>query len=157
MGGGENLNQSSLSASISLRQRIAVIKESEKEIKIDLAISIPSQLHVVLHWDDKVIKDANRTESDERFSIVMSSQNLDRRTKFLSAPHIPDGTYASMLDVLMAIMQIWNIPSENMIGMCWDTTASNTGTSRGFSIFVRTGVGMLPSPHWGAAHQTRRC
>ena len=60
---GGNLNQCSLSASSSLRQRTAAIKESETEIKIDWAMSMSSQL--VLNWDDKVIKYANRTDSDE--------------------------------------------------------------------------------------------
>jgi len=115
MGGG-NLKQCSLSASTSLRQRTAAVKESEEKIKTDFAMDMPSQL--VLHWDGKVIKYANRKESDERLAIVMSSPNLDRHTQFLSAPHIPDGTGASMRDALMATMQVWDIPKENVAGMC---------------------------------------
>ena len=61
----------------------------------------------------------------------MSSQNLDRRTQFLSAPHIPDGTSGSMRDTLMATIQVWNIPRENVVGMCWDMTVSNMGHYKG--------------------------
>ena len=34
----------------------------------------------------------------------------------------------------MTTMQVWNIPRENVVGMCWDMTASNMGHYKGSAI-----------------------
>ena len=115
MGGGQ-LDQCSLSASTSLRQRTSAIAESESNIKSEFAPSMPS--HIVLHWDGKVIKHENSKESDERLVVVLSSPQLDRHTQFLAAPRIQDDTFASMKDALMTTLNVWDIPANNIIGMC---------------------------------------
>ena len=138
MGGGQ-LDQCSLSASTSLRQRTSAVVESESRIKAEFASSMPS--NIVLHWDGKVIKYENRKESDELLAIVLSSPQLEHHTQFLAAPQIPDGTGASMKDALMTTLNVWDIPANNIIGMCWDTTASNTGRNQGSATLFEQELG----------------
>ena len=126
--GGEKLQKCSLSASTSLRQRTRAVAEAESKIMKDFKHDMP--VNIVLHWDGKVIKYENRKETDERLAIIISSPVLDH-SQFLAAPLIPDGTGASMKDALLTTLQVWEIPHENIIGMCWDTTASNTGRQQG--------------------------
>ena len=140
MGGGQ-LDQCSLSASTSPRQRTSAIAESESNIKSEFASSMPS--HIVLHLDGKVIKYENRKESDERLAIVLSSPQLECHTQFLAAPRIPDGTGASMKDALMTTLNVWDIPDNNIIGMCWDTTASNTGRRQGSATLFEEELGRV--------------
>ena len=133
MGGGQ-IDQCSLSASTSLRQKTSTIAESESNIKSEFASSMPS--NIVLHWNGKVIKYENRRESDEWLAIVLSSPQLDCHTQFLAAPRIPDGAGASMKDSLMTTLNVWDIPANNIIGMCWDTSASNTGRRQDPQLFL---------------------
>lgn len=36
-----------------------------------------------------------------------------------------------MADTIMSIIDKWQIPPENIIGISWDTTTSNTGVHKG--------------------------
>ena len=116
--------------------------------------------HIVVHWDGKVIKYENRKESDERLAIVLSSPQLDCHTQFLAAPRIPNGTGASMKDDLMTTLNVWDIPANNIIGMCWETMASNTGRCQGFATLFEKELGrgiMWPAyrHHIGELHIKR--
>lgn len=128
MGGGE-LGQCSISKSTSHRQRSAELQNSESKIKAEFQNMMPK--FMVIHWDGKVIKYANRQETDERLAIVASIPRPNQQHQFLAAPYIPDGTGVSMCNALLNTLASWEIPHQTIIGMSWDTTASNTGSLRG--------------------------
>lgn len=41
-----------------------------------------------------------------------------------------------MADAVMRVIDVWQIPGTNIIGMCFDTTASNTGVNQGSGTYV---------------------
>lgn len=134
--GGGQLNQCSISTTTSHRHRSTELKCSEAKIKSKFKNMMPK--FIVLHWDGKVIKYENRQEQDERLAIVASFPRPAQQHQFLAAPCIPNGTGATMCNALLNTLQSWQIPHENIIGISWDTTASNTGSRQGSaSLFER--------------------
>lgn len=138
LGGGE-LKEFSLSKTTSHRHRNAEIIKSEETIKQNFKTHMPQFL--IIHWDGKVIKYEHRRESDERLAIVASIPLPDTPTQFLAAPHIPDGTGQSMTNALLEALHVWSIPLDNIIGMSWDTTASNTGHVQGSATLFEQHLG----------------
>lgn len=41
-----------------------------------------------------------------------------------------------MADAVVRAINTWEIPHQRIIGMCWDTTASNTGVNQGSATYV---------------------
>ena len=56
---------------------------------------------------------------------------MKKPDQFFGAPMIPNGTGRVVSQTLIPTIAEWNIPSSSIIGMCWDTTASNTGQHKG--------------------------
>ena len=65
---------------------------------------------------------------------MASFPNAEQTHQFLAAPLIPYGTGLSMTRALVDVIHEWEIPFDHIIGMSWDTTASNTGRLQGSSI-----------------------
>ena len=112
---------------------------AEARIKQDFKKNMPE--FIVMHWDGKLIKYQHRRETDERLAVVASFPRPDHTHQFLAAPCIPNGTGASMRDALMETIRVWEIPHNSIIGMSWDTTASNTGQLRGSSTVFEQEMG----------------
>ncbi len=127
MGGGK-LKNITLSKSSSHRQRI-VITESAKKIKE----GFKAQMHefMIMHWDSKVIKYEHHHQTDDRLGVVYPTDEGKTKNQFMAAPRIPDSSGKSMQEALTAVIDAWEINDENILGMCWDTTASNTGVRQG--------------------------
>ena len=97
---------------------------------------------LIMHWDGKVIKYENRHETDDRLAVVASFRTQDMiRYQFLAAPLIPDSTGNSMRLALQDTLNEWEIPGDNIIGMSWDTTSSNTGKNLGSATLFEQDVG----------------
>lgn len=127
--GGGDINQCSISPSTSHRQRTSELKIAESRIRKHFKENMPKFL--IIHWDGKVIKYQHRRETDDRLAIVSSIPRADQQNHFLAAPRIPDGTGVCQRDALTNTLRTWEIPNESVIGMSWDTTASNTGQRMG--------------------------
>lgn len=127
--GQGQLKDFSLSKSTSHRHRQNELVKKEQLIKSNFELHMPKFL--IVHWDGKIIKYDQRREMDERLAIVTSIPKPDTPIQFLAAPLIPDGTGRSMRDALLDTIDEWSIPCKHIIGMCWDTTASNTGHLQG--------------------------
>ena len=128
MGGGK-LTDCTLSVSSSHRHRQKKITESAASMKTNFKANIPPFL--VLHWDSKVIKYENQHQTDNRLAVVASVPQENQRHQFLAAPCIPNSKGSSQKDALTAVLQDWGIPYKTIIGMSWDTTASNSGVHQG--------------------------
>ena len=128
MGGG-SMKDISLSISTSHRHRKASVLEKATELRSEFKQNMPD--HMVLHWDGKVIKYERHHELEDRLAVVGSFPGLDRNEQFLAAPRIADGKGITMSRALQATLLEWNIPLDVIIGICWDTAASNTGRHQG--------------------------
>jgi hypothetical protein len=138
MGGGK-LQDCTLSISSSHRHRQVCINESASKIKSNFKANLPQFL--ILHWDSKVIKYEDRHETDNRLAVVASVPQEDQNHQFLAAPCIPDSTGHSQNRALIDVLQDWGIPAKVIIGMSWDTTASNTGVHRGSATLFEQELG----------------
>jgi len=76
-------------------------------------------------------------EHVDRLPILVSGQNV---VKLLSIPKLHDGTAATISQAVMEIMNEWGL-QNHVKGLCFDTTASNTGTKDGVCIRLETEIG----------------
>lgn len=73
----------------------------------------------------------------ERLPIVVTSNGVD---KLLGVPKLENGTGRIIADAVFAAITDWNI-KERIQGMCFDTTASNTGNIKGACLFLQDELG----------------
>lgn len=86
----------------------------------------------VVHWDSKACLNA-KGEKDEKLSIAVS---YDGKTKILDSPIIPDKRGKTQADAVLHALEEWGI-KDNVVGMCYDTTRSNTGLNIGACINIQ--------------------
>ena len=127
--GGGSLSDCSLSVSTSYRHRKSTITEKAEDIRKNFKLHVPE--NIILHWDSKIIKYQQHHETEDRLAVVTSFPGVDTNDQFLGAPRIANSKGATMANALTHMIQEWEIPASHIKGMCWDTTASNTGCHQG--------------------------
>ena len=146
--GGGNLKDVTLSKTCAKRHRKSELEIREADIKEELLDNLPRCLG--LHWDGKIIKYSLLTEED-RLCIKVSFPGSERSDQFLAAPLInpPDGK--TMALTIVKTLDNWDIQIDNIIAMCWDTTASNTGVHKGsatlFEKYIKKAILWLGCRH----------
>ena len=87
---------------------------------------------MVVHWDGKLMATLDSKEMDDRLPVLVSGIN---GTKLLGVPPLPRSTKKAGMkqgDVVSAatknLLVDWSC-DQNIIGMVFDTTSSNTGES----------------------------
>jgi hypothetical protein len=84
----------------------------------------------VVHWDGKLLPNFSDTESFvDRLPVLLSSL-IDGTTKLLGVPALESGTGRAVADGVHEQLKLWNF-EEQVVAMCFDTTASNTGKFAG--------------------------
>ena len=68
--------------------------------------------------------------SDHRLAIHISGGSEYSSGKLLAVPTIPDATGLSQAAAVLDVLEDWNCV-DNVIGLCYDTTSSNTGSLKG--------------------------
>ncbi len=96
--------------------------------------------HIVLHWDSKLIKFQDK-HLEERLAVVISCPDKAKDQRFIAAPLMPNSKGVSQKTALVATLEDWEIPKKTIIGLAWDTTASNTGCWRGSAILMEKWLG----------------
>ncbi|XP_074108478.1 uncharacterized protein LOC141533473 isoform X3 [Cotesia typhae] len=91
----------------------------------------------VVHWDGKMLPTGQGTSKAERLSIHISGISGE---KFLEAPLLSDGTGISQASAVFQALTTRNI-CDNIKGMCFDTTASNTGDTKGACPLLEKKIG----------------
>ena len=59
----------------------------------------------------------------------------------LGVPPILDGTGAEIAEGVLSLLEEWDIASNKIAGMCFDTMASNTGVWNGACIKIEEAIG----------------
>ena len=90
---------------------------------------IPSKS--IVHWDGKLLPDVTgeATNNVDRLPVLLSSL-VDGTTKLLGVPKLASGSGRAAADAVYEHIKSWKCESM-VIGMCFDTTASNTGRLNG--------------------------
>ena len=85
--------------------------------------------HVTVHWDGKILKLQAGVTSD-RCCVYISGADGAKVSKLLGIPEIPNGTGSSQEKAVEELLISWEL-FEEITGLVYDTTASNTGEWRG--------------------------
>ena len=114
-----------------------------------LASFLPPEISIV-HFDGKNLTDYSGDFGD-RLAIVLSGNTPDcKQGKLLSAEKISDGTGKSQADEVISSLTKWRA-QDNVFGMCFDTTSSNTGWIKGACVIIEEKLGRpllwLPCRH----------
>ena len=85
----------------------------------------------IVHWDGKLMPSLQGGSSkEERLPVLVTDV---RGTKLLGAPTLPEGlgegeTGGAIADAVVKQLKDWKA-DDGIVGMVFDTTSSNTGTS----------------------------
>ena len=132
---GQDIENVSLSRSTIRRKRN--IHRSNIDNHVRNTFSSVQKVPLVVHWDSKIMKNttlstsSSSTSSTDRLAVVVTGQAIE---KILGIVKIPSGTGSSQAKATFELMGIWDVTS-NVVGMGFDTTASNTGARTGLAFF----------------------
>jgi len=82
----------------------------------------------VVHWDRKLLPDMtgiDRSIQVDRLPVLIPSL-IDGSTKLLGVPRLSSGSGQTAANAVFELLKSWQF-DELVVGMCFDTTASNTG------------------------------
>ena len=108
------------------------VKHAEK---IKTQYEVPT--FVLVHWDGKNLK-LRKRQTSERCCVYISGAPGDE--KLLGVPEIPSGTGAAQELAVRTLLEDWHV-NEQVLGIVFDTTASNTGKWRGACSFIEEYLG----------------
>ena len=104
-------------------------KESRLSKSADIKESFEIPNRLVVHWDGKLLKLTGNIQSN-RIAVYVTGVNADNVRKLLDVPDSPDGTGAEEFKVVKELLIDWKI-WQQLVGMVFDTTATNTGAEAG--------------------------
>ncbi|CAD6228486.1 GSCOCG00012049001-RA-CDS, partial [Cotesia congregata] len=129
------------------------IKQKREKFREDRAAEIQHRLkntelsRLIIHWDGKNLPDITGRNFIERLPIIISAE---KETKLLSIPKLENSTGRAMTDAVFDALQEYGI-SEFVVGLCCDTTASNTGQFNGAAVLIEQALErdllLLPCRH----------
>jgi hypothetical protein len=124
-----------LSKSTVHRQRQRYRRKAAEQIKNDF---VPCKS--VVHWDGKMLPDVTGEDhgSVDRLPVLISSL-VDGSTKLLGVPK-SNGSGWAAADAVIEQLKSWKCESL-IVGICFDTTACNTGRINGACTFIEEGIG----------------
>ena len=140
--GGADLKDVKVSVMDTHRQRHEGVNKKTLWIKESFLGNLPP--HMIIHRDSKKITYSKKKKKDERLAIlgsfpgVSNDDGVQRSDQFFGAPLIPNGKGLTCAQALVDMLSEWKIPGSTIIGMCWDTTASNTVCNKGTATLLES-------------------
>ena len=143
---GLDVSKAAISRSTIERERKKLRSTIDAEAK---AAFLPPE-NAIVHFDGKHLMDM-AGEFGDRLAIVLSGNTPDCiQGKLLSAEKIADGTGRSQAEEVISALNKWGA-QDNVCGMCFDTTSSNTGWIKGACVLIEEMLGRpllwLPCRH----------
>ena len=91
----------------------------------------------LLHWDGKLLPNiVDGKDKVDRIAILISSGGIE---KLLAVPMIPRGTGKAQAEVCLKTLDEWGLKNQ-LRGLVFDTTASNTGLVSGACTLIEEAV-----------------
>lgn len=116
---GHDVNSINLSCSAIHRKRSRHRARTTKGLKE----SLQTADCLIAHWDGKMLPDIVGKGTVERLPVIVTGLETEQ---LLGVPKIIRGTGANQAAAVVHLLNEWNI-SDRVRGICFDTTASNTG------------------------------
>lgn len=133
---GHPLDDLTLSRSTIRRSRMVtrkLVAEAEKG-------SFSTEFPLLLHWDGKLLPDIAGTgakKTVDRIAVIVTGNGIE---KLLAVPKIGRGTGEEQAAACLKVLDDWNI-KEQVQGLVFDTTSSNTGIHRGACVLIEKTIG----------------
>lgn len=124
----EDIDDIVISRSTLRRQRRAIREKISNDIKQTFISHVP----LTIHWDGKIMPDITGNENVDRLPILVSGGG---KSKLLGVPKLASGSGEHVADAVVKCLQDWNL-LDSVHGMCFDTTASNTGNRKGACVRI---------------------
>jgi hypothetical protein len=121
-----NIDDTNISRTSAWRRSKEVRAKKAEEIKDDF--DCPDL--VTVHWDGKMLKLRGNIKSN-RVCVYLSGADGTQTRKLLGVPETPDGTGKAESEVVTTMLVDWKVKKNNVVGMVFDTTSSNTGVDKG--------------------------
>jgi hypothetical protein len=91
---------------------------------------------LVVHWDGKMMRDSTNSDNSkcnvDRIAVSVTGINLE---KILGIVKAQSGTGLAQSKATFQLLTIWEVVGD-VVGMCFDTTASNTGARNGTCVLL---------------------
>lgn len=134
---GQDLSEVTLSRSTIRRKRLYNRSNIVSDIRERFQTHTKS--HLVVHWDGKIMKDTTGSDKvscsiTERLAVVVTGFQVE---KILGLVKIPSGTGQSQAKAIFELLTLWEV-SENIVGISFDTTPSNTGHASGACVMLES-------------------
>ena len=102
----------------------------KKAAEIKDNFSCPNK--VCVHWDGKTLQKKGKIKSN-RVAVHISGlgSETEQVQKLLGIPEAPSGGGADEFSIVDKALEKWGVSGEAVVGMVFDTTASNTGKNNG--------------------------
>ena len=135
---GGSLDEFPISDSSSRRDRKIALRSKKEEIISKFTESVRSgDKRLVGHFDGKLMKELEDNKDmkvdrvkEDRMAVLVTSPDLEDKEQLLGILALKDGTGKSQQQGVMELMVEWGA-WNHLVGLVYDTTASNTGIWRG--------------------------
>lgn len=137
----EDFNKLSLSRQTIRRKRSAHRSYVEDCIRGEFRGSDKPPL--VVHWDGKLMRDStNSSSADQKSNVdrVAVAVTGCEVNKILGITKTAAGTGRAQATATSQLLTLWEV-AEDTVGMCFDTTASNTGAQNGACVLLEQQLG----------------
>lgn len=136
----EDVGRVPLSRSTVYRRRKTHRESVEAQIHQEFKTS--SRPPLVLHWDGKLMQDTTDRCSPaianvDRLAVCVTGYGVE---KILGIVKIQSGTGNAQANASFQLLHLWEVTDE-VVGMCFDTTASNTGPNSGACVLLEQIIG----------------
>ena len=101
-------------------------KNMRNRVASDIKTKFKPPKRSVVHFDGKMLGDNSGNFGDHLAVMISGNTDECRNGKLISAKIIKDSTGESQANEVVSVAEDWNV-TESIVGMCFDTTASNTG------------------------------
>lgn len=108
--------------------------ENRKNISEDIKRSFVPHDNCVIHWDGKIVKEITG-EKEDRIGVILTGHPEYKSGKLLAIPAVDSSSGVNQANAVLSCIQDWNI-SRNIVGLCFDTTSSNSGKYTGACVVL---------------------
>jgi len=88
----------------------------------------PGKIHLIVHWDGKLLENLTSKQHVDRLPVIVTGDG--GFSQLLGVPRIASGTGEAQASAVKCVLEEWHL-CERVGGLCFDTTASNTGKKAG--------------------------
>ena len=103
------------------------IKRKPEEYRAQFAAALKEEFSgdvpLIVHWDGKLMADLSGKVHVDRLPVIVTGFGI---SQLLKVSKMSGGTGEEQSSAVMRALEEWNV-EHRVVGMCFDTTSSNTG------------------------------